>query len=375
VWLLLLLRFVPIIIVSIMSSSISGDTSHRSVFVGNIDFSVTEQQLLQLFSTVGRVVAVRLVSDRETGKPRGFGFIEFSDRDTAASAVRNLNNNELNGRSLKVNFADQNMSDQNKSSNNPNASNPAVMSSSSSSSAVSNSNPSHRLGPQPLVRPSTISIGSQSVGNPYSNPNSQYGPSEIVTLLKTLTREQLLEILAEMKRFCVQNPEGAKQLLLDTPQLAHSLLQIELLFGLISTQDIQAMEAATRQSFSSNIQPQNTNVPANAALPLPPPQQQQPIYAQPQSFLPQPQPSVLSHLAPLPQPQSGPFYSAPANFGGNQPILPPGAPEPEFLSKLPAAEAAVLREILRLTPEQIKTMPQHVQQQVFQILNQMGMAR
>ena len=81
------------------------DRSLHSVFVGNIPYEATEQQLKDIFSEVGPVVRFRLVYDRETGKPKGSGFCEYQDRETALSAMRNLNGCEFSGRALRVDNA------------------------------------------------------------------------------------------------------------------------------------------------------------------------------------------------------------------------------------------------------------------------------
>jgi len=65
-----------------------------------------EEQLIDVFKSVGQVVGFRLVFDRETGKPRGYGFCEFADHETALSAVRNLNNVDVGGRPLRIDLAD-----------------------------------------------------------------------------------------------------------------------------------------------------------------------------------------------------------------------------------------------------------------------------
>jgi cleavage stimulation factor subunit 2 len=76
-----------------------------TVFVGNIPYDGTEQQLIDLFSSVGPVVSFRIVSDRDTGKPKGYGFCEFKDPEFAKSAIRNLNGVDFHGRSLRVDFS------------------------------------------------------------------------------------------------------------------------------------------------------------------------------------------------------------------------------------------------------------------------------
>jgi cleavage stimulation factor subunit 2 len=79
----------------------SGNNS-RSVFVGNIPYEATEEQLQEIFAQVGPVVSFRLVFDRETGKPKGYGFVEYRDAQTALSAMRNLNGYEINARFVFV---------------------------------------------------------------------------------------------------------------------------------------------------------------------------------------------------------------------------------------------------------------------------------
>ncbi|PRQ73068.1 hypothetical protein AAT19DRAFT_15821 [Rhodotorula toruloides] len=91
-----------------MSYGAYGAPQSRSkvVFVGNLPFDYTEEQFIDVFSSVGPVVSFRLVFDHATGKPKGFGFCEYRDADTAASAIRNLQGVEVGGRGLRLDFAD-----------------------------------------------------------------------------------------------------------------------------------------------------------------------------------------------------------------------------------------------------------------------------
>ena len=75
------------------------------LFVGNLPYSATEQQVREHFSAVGPVMSVSLPMDRETGRPRGFAFVEFADRPLAEEAVRRFNNQPFAGRNLSVNEA------------------------------------------------------------------------------------------------------------------------------------------------------------------------------------------------------------------------------------------------------------------------------
>lgn len=67
----------------------SSSGKSRVVFVGNIPYDMTEEQVIEIFKEVGPVVSFKLVFDRETGKTKGYGFCEFADAETAASAIRN----------------------------------------------------------------------------------------------------------------------------------------------------------------------------------------------------------------------------------------------------------------------------------------------
>jgi RNA recognition motif-containing protein len=75
------------------------------LYVGNLSFRTTQQDLEELFRQSGQVDSVNLVTDRETGRSRGFGFVEMSTKEEAQAAIRSLDGKEVGGRSLKVNEA------------------------------------------------------------------------------------------------------------------------------------------------------------------------------------------------------------------------------------------------------------------------------
>jgi RNA recognition motif-containing protein len=77
----------------------------KKLYVGNIPFSATEEQLRTLFEKHGGVQSVNVISDRETGRPRGFAFVEMEDANAAETAIRALDGTQLGGRSLRVNEA------------------------------------------------------------------------------------------------------------------------------------------------------------------------------------------------------------------------------------------------------------------------------
>ena len=76
----------------------------KSIYVGNLPWAATEEQIQNLFGEYGPVVSVKLVSDRETGRARGFGFVEMEDA-SALSAIEALDSKEFGGRTLHINEA------------------------------------------------------------------------------------------------------------------------------------------------------------------------------------------------------------------------------------------------------------------------------
>ena len=75
------------------------------LYVGNLSFQTDGEQLQQLFSQAGTVQSAMVVEDRQTGKSRGFGFVEMSSKEEGTAAIAQFNGKELNGRNLNVNEA------------------------------------------------------------------------------------------------------------------------------------------------------------------------------------------------------------------------------------------------------------------------------
>ncbi|MBN1933879.1 MAG: RNA-binding protein [Anaerolineae bacterium] len=77
----------------------------KNIYVGNLSYDTTSASLQNLFEEYGQVVSVSVITDRETGRPRGFAFVEMADDAAANAAVEGLNGQEVDGRALKVNEA------------------------------------------------------------------------------------------------------------------------------------------------------------------------------------------------------------------------------------------------------------------------------
>jgi RNA recognition motif-containing protein len=76
-----------------------------NIYVGNLTFNTNNRELETLFSQYGEVADAQVITDRETGRSRGFGFVEMSSREAAEAAISALNGKDVDGRALKVNVA------------------------------------------------------------------------------------------------------------------------------------------------------------------------------------------------------------------------------------------------------------------------------
>ena len=174
------------------------ERSERSVFVGNIPYEATDEQLKVIFQKAGEVRSFRLVTDRETGKPKGYGFAEYNDKETAMSAMRNLNGKEIFGRSLRVDHA----------------------------TSERNKNQFNEDGTLKVIAPP---------------PDSEYGefcdpsvaPEVINKVVSNLPPDQMYQLMHQMKCCIENNPEDVKTMLLQNPQLGYAFLQCQVIMKLI----------------------------------------------------------------------------------------------------------------------------------------------
>lgn len=75
------------------------------IYVGNLNYRMTEDSLQELFAKYGEVVSVKIIQDRYSGRSKGFGFVEMANKDDGEKAIQDLNEKEVEGRNLRVNFA------------------------------------------------------------------------------------------------------------------------------------------------------------------------------------------------------------------------------------------------------------------------------
>ncbi|KFX94998.1 hypothetical protein V490_04050 [Pseudogymnoascus sp. VKM F-3557] len=272
----------------------------KSVFVGNIPYGLTEEQIIDIFSSAGKVVNFRLVYDRETGRPKGFGFAEYPDSDSAASAVRNLNDYEIMNRKLRVDFSNDGAEDE-------------------TSAPTGYQHPPLPLNGVPIPPPGMAPPNGSSTLPPLPQgidlPPGLTCPDSISRTLNTLPPSQLLDVLSQMKSLVTTDQGKAIELLRQAPQLSYAIFQALLLMGLVSTDSLASVVDA------AGAPPQGGAAPAQA----PTPQGQYPSssgggYAPPSGY---PAPGQMgtppTHGMPYPPPPQQTYQQQPPPAAAGQP--------------------------------------------------------
>uniref|UniRef100_A0ACD5W8J6 Uncharacterized protein n=2 Tax=Avena sativa TaxID=4498 RepID=A0ACD5W8J6_AVESA len=256
---------------------------NRCVFVGNIPYDATEEQLVQICEEVGPVVSFRLVVDKETGKPKGYGFCEYKDEETALSARRNLQGYEVNGRQLRVDFAENgrnNDRNREKGRGGPGMASSVDAQKQSTTAPVVGDTSLHQLvGLPPAIHAASVMagvLGGAQTANVQNGLPVQYGLGNdpLTHYLARMSRHQLYEIMSELKTLTTQNKDLAKKLLQGIPQLPKALFQAQIMLGMVTPQMMQM--AKNQQPSSSLAQSSHLNesfpqpVALIPAVPIPP---------------------------------------------------------------------------------------------------------
>lgn len=320
----------------------------HDIFVGNLAFNTTEEQLFQTFSEIGKIIKVRLVTDSDTGKPRGYAFVEFEDPQAALSAIRNMNDFELNGRRIRVNF-----------------------SSSSHLEALAN-----KLGMDLSQQTQRPSVSSAAAAAPTSA-----GTNAVADALKGLSKGEMYDVVAKLKEIADRDPEEARRILGGHPQLPEALLFLMSKLDMIQTSvSTDAMPGvvnplaaavpgmqATRSADPRARDPRAVAAvarsdPRAAAVPLPTPPVPQVV--DPRARMdprargapPAPQPP----LPPPPQPQFG--------------VVPP-PPPPAATPGVANLDPGLIQQVMSLTPQQISQLPPDKQQSILALRQQISGTR
>ncbi|RYP40847.1 hypothetical protein DL768_010568 [Monosporascus sp. mg162] len=286
----------------------------RVVFVGNIPYGLSEEQITDIFSTAGKVINFRLVYDRDTGRPKGFGFAEYPDADSAASAVRNINDYEIMGRKLRVDYSTEGRVDGDDGGNN-----------SSSAGAYNQSNGASNP-PAPAGALPPLPPGKEL-------PPGVSAVDAISQTLKTLPPAQLLDILSQMKSLATTDPARATELLQQAPQLSYAVFQALLLMGLVSPEAIHAV--------------------VDTATALPP-------VAQPPAGYPPALPQAYPVASTGTPPVAAPYAPPPAPVS----VTPQAAYAPPPAAAAAPDQDALIQQVMSLPEEVINQLPEAERQQI-----------
>ncbi|XP_010521116.1 PREDICTED: cleavage stimulating factor 64 [Tarenaya hassleriana] len=292
----------------------ASSSQRRCVFVGNIPYDTTEEQLIEICREVGPVVSFRLVIDRETGKPKGYGFCEYKDEETALSARRNLQGYEINGRQLRVDFAENDKGvDRNRDQGHggpglPTATEP--LSQIGGATIRGDSNIHQPIGLHLAISAASImagALGGPQVGLHSTQSTPQVPASDPLTFhLAKMSRSQLTEIISSIKLMATQNKEQVRLLLLSRPQLLKAVFQAQIMLGIVSPQVLQMpniVQAPGHLTGSSVQETQKSDQVASSNLPSLPPlaQRSQPLGRTPHSQFSIPQQSSKQPFVQIPQ--------------------------------------------------------------------------
>ncbi|KAJ4766302.1 Cleavage stimulation factor subunit 2 [Rhynchospora pubera] len=213
----------------------------------------------------------RLLHDKETGKPKGYGFCEYKDEETALSARRNLQGYEVKGRLLRVDFADDG---KNKDKNRDQGQcEPGVGPNLGTAQHRSGTIPSDLVASQPLGLSSALSSMSTMVdalGGIQSGLAKQ-GPDPLTNYLVRMSTNQLLSIASEIKLLAAQNNYMLRQLLQQNPGLLRALCQAEIMLGLVTPQMMQMASSQQHPSYLAQSQMHQQPVAGISVQPRPPP--------------------------------------------------------------------------------------------------------
>ncbi|KAF8977323.1 hypothetical protein BGZ46_007477 [Entomortierella lignicola] len=344
----------------------------KVVFVGNIPYEQTEEQLIEIFSEVGPVVSFRLVFERETGKPRGYGFCEFQDERTAASAVRNLNGREIGNRSLKVDYAETDparnggrdledgsfMRNIGPGSGPTGPPPPLLQQQQQPPPFMPLQGGPPRLDPRiannPSAAPPTNRPPMQQPpmgGAPPLAPPMAPGPSSADTIsavLATMTPQNVFDLISSMKVLGATEPDRAKAVLNENPQLSYALFQALLMMNLVEPSSLQRMFPA-----------------------MPGPKAPAPNVPAPQQHLPPPPPPHMG--IPPPHMQPPPHQFAPPVFPAMPPASQPSVPPQQGTPLAPSLEQqkALVAQVLALTPADIASLPEEQRANIIQLRAQL----
>lgn len=231
----------------------------RVVYVGSIPYDQTEEQMLDIFKSVGPVLSLKLMFDKETGRSKGYGFAEYPDGDTARSAIRNLNGFQVGARQLRVDHSHEGQ----------------VREFFASQNRDRSGNYFGGGGPRPASKSAsglTLPVG-QAL-RPGMDPAQQVSDT-----LNGFTKAQMLEVVTDLMSMSKNSPTQLQELFNAAPQLSYAAVQCLLNLHLVDEQAVLHLVSAVNQPPANAPTGPTSRQGTYSATPQPEaeaPQQQQP---------------------------------------------------------------------------------------------------
>ncbi len=358
------------------ASSQQQQQQKHDIFVGNLAFTTTEEQLHQIFSEIGRVIKVRMVSDLETGKPRGFAFVEFEDPQAALSAIRNMNDYELNGRKLRVNFSNSSHLE-------------TLAGQLGMDMTKKDANVNIGGGAGALAGGSGITAGVSSVDTSVSKKGgSDGGPGGTMAVsnaLKGMSKGEMYDVIAKLKQIADTDPDEARKIVSGHPQLPEAILFLMSQLDMIKTPLANTLGGGVGAGVGVGGMPA---APPRAVPPPPPtinaPPRMDPRdpRAQMQQQPSHPPPAVDPRAAASAVPVSDPRDPrARMNVNVPPPSMPPapyGVQPPQQVQQPPPVppmsvaglDPGLVQQVMGLTPAQISQLPVEKQSSILALRQQ-----
>ncbi|KAJ1666472.1 hypothetical protein IW140_004196 [Coemansia sp. RSA 1813] len=324
------------------------------VFLGNVAYETTEEQLRRVLELAGPVVDIKLVFDPVTNRAKGFGFCQYVDINTAASAIKNLNDTQVDGRNIKIGYADR-----------------------------------ERVRRYLGTDGTTISGGGGGGGGahvPRPAPSEQASfstsfektirPEQVDGIVASLDDQQKNDLLAQFRSFASVNTTKAREELSKNPALAYALLCSLESLNMIDRSTLSRIKNGNSGGgytmASGTIRPPHMSNPMHGNHPRHPPPPLQQSMGRPPVPPPFAQRSPMHNQA-YSEPTPSRNMASPATYGSGTPLHDDQGTSsvPPENSSIEMNNAEVLKQLLSLTDEQLAQLPEDHRQQIVDLKRQL----
>ncbi|KAJ2557442.1 Cleavage stimulation factor subunit 2 [Coemansia sp. RSA 1933] len=337
------------------------------VFLGNVAYDTTEEQLRKVLELAGPVVDIKLVFDTVTNRAKGFGFCQYVDVNTAASAIKNLNDTQVDGRNVKIGYADRDRVRRYLGTDGTTI---------SGGSGVGGGGGGFGSGAY-VPRPSPTEQTSFS-----TSLSKTVRPEQVDALVNSLNDQQKNDLLAQFRSFASVNTTKAREELSKNPALAYALLGSLEALNAVDRNTLSRIKSGSSSGggggytmASGTVRPPHMQNPHPRHPPPPPPQAMGGGRVPVPPHLAQQRPPM--HNQAYSEPESNRNMESPGAYGQGTPSYDDqstSSAPPENPSSIEMNNAEVLKQLLSLTDEQLAQLPEDHRQQIVDLKRQLESA-